>query len=163
MARPKRRGRDRRLSVEQLSSEMLMTLVCGRGYFERYSAEDVRAAFEEHGQWILETWIDHFPGSRPFGFYLCAGVPEFGERQVVGDLTQEARETISRYGVLHTFTISPTQEPEVEYLRRHGQLGDDEEAALTRGEGVGDVSGYCSGALDVLLGQAKEEALLAED
>jgi hypothetical protein len=144
---------------------MLYTLASGLGLIERYPTEDVRAAWEEHGEWILETWIDHFPGSRPFGWYLAVGVPRFGERRLLEDRMRLPcwRENSSHHGILNIYSIAPAQEPEVEYLRRHGQLSEEEDAALARGEGIQCVSGYPAGAFDVLFERGFGEGSVGGD
>ena len=158
----RRRRPSRRLNVETLTPEMLRALAHGSSFFGQETAEDIRDAWEEHGEWLLEAWVGVHPGSRPFGWYLCIGVPEFGERRLICEMTPEYRRNSSHHGVLNKFTISPMQEPEEAYLRRHGQLSDDEEAALARGEGVQCESGYPYSGLDALEERAKAEGLLAE-
>jgi hypothetical protein len=159
----RRRRPDRRLEVKVLTSEMLRALVYGLSFFRNETAEDLRAAWEEHGDWLLDAWVERHPGSRPFGWHLCVGVPEFGERRVLDLRFPVALENCRYYGVLNTHTIAPLQEPEEEYLRRNGQLSDDEEAALARGEGVQCVGGYPFAGLDTLEERAKEMGLLAEE
>jgi hypothetical protein len=159
----RRRRPGRRLDVETLTPEMLRALASGGSFFRDETTEDVRAAWEQHAEWLLEAWIERHPGSRPFGWYLCVGVPEFGERRALENAMWPPCLDKGRHGIANKFTIPPSQEPEVEYLRRHSQLGDDEEAALARGEGVQRESGYPFGGLDALEERAKEEGLLAED
>lgn len=157
----RRRSVGRRVDVRALTSELLLSLLAGKGFFGSESDEDVRAAWEEHGEWILEAWIENYPGTRPFAWWMCEAK---GERLTTPHFDQHCEPHRANWlvrGVLHTHTLPPLQESEEEYLRREGLLTPEEAEALDRGEGqAANVFGQ-GGAWDLFMALSREEGILA--
>ncbi|MCX7428814.1 MAG: hypothetical protein NTW96_24710 [Planctomycetia bacterium] len=128
-----------------LSKSQEAVLRFGRPYFHTAggsfaSIEDLAAAWEIHGERILVEWSEsHEPGTRPFGWWACEGVPEFGPRTTTPRYEELLRQYPRVYGpggdwhhfgILHTNTTPPFQESEAEYLERHCLPSFDERAEL---------------------------------
>jgi hypothetical protein len=104
------------------------------------SIEDLAVAWEIHGERILAEWKDsHDPGTRPFAMWAVELVPEFGPRTTTPRYEELLRQYPRVYGpggdwhhfgILHSRTDPPFQEPEAEYLKRHGLLSFEEQAEL---------------------------------
>jgi hypothetical protein len=54
--------------------------------------------------------------------WLFELVPQYGERRVIDPKFGAYRANWLTHGILHTDTEPPIQEPEAEYLKRHGLL-----------------------------------------
>ncbi len=54
---------------------------------------------------IMETWIEHHPGSRPFGWYLSVGVPQFCRRLVQQFVPIVREGWLQVHGILHTWHL----------------------------------------------------------
>jgi len=121
-----------------LDDSQVYHLLHGRGFFHDDFADDadMRQAWEECGDELTEEFIDEYPGHRPFAWWLFEGVPKYGERPIIpgwlGDRPEVAKRSREQtHGVLHTGWNYPgheNQEPEWEFLHRHGVIDDDEYA-----------------------------------
>ena len=130
----KQKFRSRRRSTEQLTIGIRHELLHGKSLIHSFEDEGVlRRAWELHQDEICREFrerhpLDRCPGYvRPFGEWLFEIVPDYGERRVVASrFKQEHRPGWVRHGILHTHTIPPIQETEVEFLRRHDLLNAEE-------------------------------------
>lgn len=115
----------------ELTKDQRRELETGMSYFRPFGndIEAFRDAWETHRDDIRSEFIEQHPGRRPFGEWLFELIPQFGERRIIRENTIE-REAWTQWGILHTNTIPPIQEPEHEYLSRHGLLTIDERLAL---------------------------------
>jgi hypothetical protein len=111
----------RRADVRQLTRDQFLDLATGEPYFGGF-LDDLDAmadAWDVHRETILETWLQHWPGTRPLAMWLFELVPQFGERKVLDSDSArqyaQARNVRTR-GILHTDTIPATQESESDYL-----------------------------------------------
>jgi hypothetical protein len=91
------------------------------GFVDRDMMED---AWQAHRPRLLREYIAQKPGRRPLAWWLFEGVPRYGERPVIREVRPEylEREREQTHGLLHTHTHLPIQEPEADFLRRHGVL-----------------------------------------
>ena len=127
------RRRQERRSGLRLDPDILRELlVAGGSYFcdeTAISNDELRAIWIEHRDEILAIWRDeHGAGSRPFAWWLFEAIPKFGERRVLpgSECLIEHRDGWTKRGVLHTNLTPPGQETEIEFLRRHALLDEDE-------------------------------------
>ena len=103
--------------------------VAGGGYLCDLSNDELRLIWQEHRTYLRQRWrAEHGPGSRCFAEWLFEIIPKHGERLVLpgGKCLIEHRDGWTKRGVLHTHLLPPGQEPQVEFLRRHGLLDEDE-------------------------------------
>lgn len=108
-----------------LSDDLRRCLEKGYAFYTKYTKAELEAAWREHGDTITKEWITVMPGTRPFAAWLFELVPQHGERRTTEHWTAEHerhRQNWTTYGILHTLTIPALQEPEVDYLARHGLL-----------------------------------------
>lgn len=130
-----RSPRRRRADIVELTIFQKFELLHGSGIFgDEMDAETYAAAWREHREQLLADWIAEHPGTRPHAWWVVEGVPRYGERR----LTEFGRRTIPGHrdgwltrGIINHTTIPPMQEPEDEYLRRHGLLTPAEVALLS--------------------------------
>jgi hypothetical protein len=123
----RRRTLEHRQHVRELDKDLKRHLVHGSYFFEGFQDLDVmRQWWQEVRDVVLPAWVEQFPCTRPFAWWLFEAVPKHGERQVVraGDATGTGWERYrdERFGMLHTHMIPPLQEGEGAYLLRHGYL-----------------------------------------
>lgn len=119
----------RRTSGECLTPDVEAELLHGRPWLSGEGVDDLdilRHAWETHRAEVLAKWASEHPaGTRPFGFWLFEAVPQYGERPTTprwNEFCEPYRERWLKHGILHTNTFPPSQEPEVDFLRRHGLL-----------------------------------------
>jgi len=127
-----RRRPERRETFQGLTDEVLRALQHGRAFLQQPSIDVLRAAWEEHGAAITAEWIAKEPGTRPFGWWLFVGVPKYGERRTTQwwkPAHEEYRANHCKYGILDTHYFPRCQEHERDYLRRNGEISDEEFAA----------------------------------
>ena len=113
---------------------LLYELLNGRAFFGPSPTELLREAWAAWGKWITAQWIETFPGTRPFAWWLCDAP---GERRTTDYFDREhasGRDSMLIHGILYTCSLPPKQESEVDYLRREGLLSAEEEAALSAGD-----------------------------
>src|SRR5262245_2225641 len=157
----RKRRVERRTDVAALDFSHYWHLTRGRPMFTHAgyrTGEELVAAWRQHEGVILPLWVKHYPGTRPFGWWLAEG----RERRVL--TVAEVREWVAqhwpgwgsnlddaglqrlltnrkasvapeRFGLLNEHGRPPFQESEADYLRRHGLLTGAEEKALDAGEG----------------------------
>ncbi len=89
----------------------------------------MQQAWELHREELLSAWIAERPGTRPFAWWLFEGVPEHGERPILDEqfARLHVRDGWTKHGILHTSAFNPAtgetvQEPERDFLARHGEL-----------------------------------------
>jgi hypothetical protein len=142
----RRIGIGRRPDLEVLTREQYDHLANGWTYFSQgyASREDAELAWEIHGDAIMESYVKEHPGRRPFGWWLFQ---HRKERPIVGksfepdeiaNMRRNIRLNADHFGFLHTSifawpdgkTLEYLQEPERDYLERHGLLSDEELEAL---------------------------------
>jgi hypothetical protein len=112
---------DANLEYELLTGRALIP-ACGFA-----SEEDMRAAWDQHRDRLLAEWIKEKPCSRPFGWWKFEGVPRHGERPIICERFEaKYKPNWEKHGILHTNTVPPIQEPERDFLRRHGELAEEE-------------------------------------
>ena len=94
----------------------LLRGVCGETFDD--NIETFREAWALHGARLTSAWIEMWPGTRPFGFWLC-DAPEPRELTTYG-----RRDTAiaTLYGIISTATIPPMQVSELVVLLRHDLL-----------------------------------------
>ncbi len=124
-----RRAQQRRAGVGlRLDPDLVVELMTGLSYFHDehiVSNEALRTVWESHRDQIRQLWRDeHGPGTRCFAEWLFEVIPRYGERPVLPGCQEliEYRSGWTRRGILHR----PGQQPEVEFLRRHGLLDEAE-------------------------------------
>jgi hypothetical protein len=98
-------------------------------------------AWRYHGERLLADWIEKYPGSRPWPWWVF----EHGqERPIVNPMPAESEASVRRdytyFGIVHSSILHghgaapgqmvPWQEPEVDYLARMGLLTPGEREAL---------------------------------
>jgi hypothetical protein len=120
-----------------LGQALYQNLTRGYSFFGRLPAEDLVRAWAVHGRDITEHWIQEHPGTRPYGWWLCVGIPKYGERPIVKAVV--SGEIEKPHGFRHTDIyggpdFEPYQEPEEEFLERHGVLTKDEKRALAESD-----------------------------
>jgi hypothetical protein len=96
-----------------------------------------RAAWDAHRDRIMGQWMRLYPGTRPFAWWLFEGGPKHGERRTTEHWTAEHerhRANWQKHGLLHLHTTPATQEPEAEYLARHGLLTSKERELRSAGK-----------------------------
>jgi hypothetical protein len=124
---------ERRETFVGLTDEVRRCLEHGRCYFMPYPSIDVlREAWQHYGETITAEWIAEQPGTRPFGWWLFVGVPKYGERRTTQwwkPMHEEFRAAHCTYGILDTHYFPRCQEAERDYLRRNGEITDEEFAA----------------------------------
>lgn len=141
----KRRGPGRRADVAELSIDQRYHLETGMWFFGGFGTDlaTFTEAWELHGETITADWIRDHPGTRPFAWWL---LEHKQERPMIRTMPAEhlaahRAEDDRRgcmFGFLHTsmLMMDPVkgwgylQEPEPDYLRRHGLLTIDEQRAL---------------------------------
>ena len=121
-----RRTRQRKADVSSLSVDQKRDLLYGKPFIVPAGFQDedeMRRAWEAHREALLEEWQEKQPpGTRPFAMYLFELVPEFGERRTTPHFKPAWRANWLEHGLLHTHLLPPMQEPEAEYLLRHGVI-----------------------------------------
>ena len=127
MTRSNRQGPGRRTSHINLTDDEKRELETGMSYDNPFCGDVdlLAAAWESHRGKLLPAWIKQRPGTRPYAWWVCEGVPQFGERRVTAEWSREHeqhRENWSRWGILHTNTVPPLQEPQRAYLERNQLL-----------------------------------------
>lgn len=129
------RRHDRHETFRGLTDEVRRCLEHGRGYLEQPSIDVLREAWQHYGEEITAEWIAKQPGTRPFGWWLFVGVPRHGERRTTSwwwPMHEENRAAHCLYGILHTRYLPRCQELERDYLRRNGEISDEEYAESER-------------------------------
>jgi hypothetical protein len=128
----RRRAQERRVSVRGLDLDVARELLTGGSYFhgaQDLTDDDLRRAWNEHRGYLRRKWqTENGRGSRCFAEWLFEIVPKHGERRVLpgSEFLIEHRANWAKRGILHTLLERPGQEPEIEFLRRHGLLTDSE-------------------------------------
>jgi hypothetical protein len=121
------RRQQRRQRYIGLTPDLKRALLHGRAFVQQPTIEILRQAWQQHGDDLRAEWISQHPGTRPFAEWLFDLIPRYGERRIVDPrFRPEYRQAWLRYGILHTHTFPPNQEPEIDYLRRHQLLTDRE-------------------------------------
>lgn len=123
---------ERRETFRGLTDEVRRCLEFGRGYLEQPSIDVLREAWAYYGDAITVEWIEQQPGTRPFGWWLFYGVPKYGERRTTQwwkPCHEEYRANHCKYLILDTHYFPRCQEHERDYLRRNGEITDEEFAA----------------------------------
>jgi hypothetical protein len=121
-------GRQRKADLTMLSRDMEHELLRGKPFIFTgidTPLEELREAWAIHRGALLNEWLEsNPPGTRPFAMYLFELVPKFGERKLTpaGKDLVEYRDNWTMRGLLHTHLSPPAQEPECEYLFRHGVI-----------------------------------------
>lgn len=130
MARRRRREvkKDRDPRRERWEIGALLNGHCWRFIFPG-GGRSYREAWDYYRDRIREPFIKANPGKRPYAEWVFELVPAYGERRIIRENTLD-REAWTQWGILHTNTIPPIQEPERDYLERHGLLTADERIAL---------------------------------
>ena len=131
----------RRQQIDELNRSLEYELLHGKPLFpfpgSTFDDDDLMLrAWELHRERLLAEWLDAHPGTRPFAWWKFEAVPKHGERRLTtdGEAILPYREAWEKHGILHTRTIPPMQELEIEYLRRHGYLLDGEEERFLAAE-----------------------------
>ena len=139
------RTRKRKADVHELDISRERILLYGRGFAfisDFADTDEMQRAWQLHREEIRAKWAaENLPGTRCFAEWLFEIVPRFGERATTEFWTDEHerhRENWLLHGILHVHTIPPIQEPEAEYLARHGLL-DEAELRLLRLDDDGEV------------------------
>jgi hypothetical protein len=122
----------RRTDVSELTSDQRRHLEHGNSFFGGFGGDldAFSRAWEQHSAELLESFIDRFPGRRPFAWWL---LEHRKERPILRTDIDPAimRSRPGAFGFLHTAIHDGTgrnhlQEPEYKYLKRHGLLSDNE-------------------------------------
>ena len=127
-----RRSQPRKQAIADLSGghKLAMFYSCrGTQDFFFSDIETMRLAWEIHREEIRAEWRDAHPkGTRCYAEWLFEICPKYGERKTTPyfeklcEETPSLREQLMSDGILHTDTIPEFQEPQSEFLRRHGLL-----------------------------------------
>lgn len=128
---------ERREMFRGLTDEIRYCLETGLCYLthEQPSIDALRDAWEAHGAAITAEWIAKEPGTRPFAWWLFVGVPKYGERRTTPwwkPMHEENRAAHCKFGILQTNYFPRCQELERDYLRRNGEISDEEFAESER-------------------------------
>lgn len=133
MPRLNRRQSSRRIGdVSDLPPARRYHLLTGRtnavGYLgvPAYQTRDeFEDAWSDFGDQLTEEWIAKHPGTRPFAWWLCGD----HQREVIADDPTMIAATLNEkfchtFGFLHSEAgnLYPVQEPQADYLARHGLL-----------------------------------------
>lgn len=126
----RRRIARRRGEVAELDISQTRHLLHGDGYFRDDFAdlEQMRAAWNFHRDTLMAEFAERYgPGLRPFCWWLFEGAAKYGERPVIRpDFDDRDRSIYTTHGILQTRIFPRLQESEYVFLRRVGELGDDE-------------------------------------
>ena len=134
-----RRTRRTRPDLQVLHASLEEELLTGLPFFVGDGAsfrnlEDFRAAWEIHRDRLRAEWRNsRGPGRRCFAEWLLELIPQYGPRRTTrayAEHCQQYEPPRLLWNILHTNTVPPWQEPERDYLDRHGLLDGKEREAL---------------------------------
>ena len=97
-------------------------LITGLGFSDD---DELADAWLTHGDRVMDLWLRHFPGRRAFGWWLVEA-PE--ERRLLPDLCPVTLANLDNWREHGILCSDCLQEPEWDFLSRHGLLTREEAA-----------------------------------